>query len=584
MNILRRDFVPLLLSFVAVVIAIAAKLWLTKAELLPGLDGPYYWIQTRKILEQGHLAFDDVPLVFYLQAFFAWILGDVKTGVRFSDAVLPALSAIPLYLMLRKSKHVWLPALIILVVLVHPIQLFFFTGDFIKNEAAIPLVFMSGWIIQQWKSWPRYISLLALSATMILTALSHFGVFLLSLFIVLVWTGLELRRKGCKFWLITGSISILVLLVVGQALNYLVPDRFSRLMKILVNPFRLFENPAIANLKTTYFLDSLNFAFITGQLGAIGLALIAFRFRKQLAFSDRSFLGATLSAAFVFSSPLIGQEWTARLVALSFVPLIMAAVVLLLRVKSLVSNVAILTLVLAILFSSATNIHNGPKFFVTTQDRYSEFKQLMKSIKIPKDSVVVADHGFEYLAAWHLRSKILETSFYSDQLVSNYKYAYVLRKKDGPAGGYYGYQAYSGGGSKDSGNPDNNQIPVPTGVVIFESPHFSLSQIQPVIEAPPATIPSDFPQSVPLIPGRVSLGIKPGDKTWVVKITSKNTSGVKNKVVGDLISAGFRLTSGLASSDGFKASFIKGEKSVSIELTQLSSQHPEVLYVVTSSN
>ncbi|NDE88517.1 MAG: hypothetical protein EB055_00840 [Micrococcales bacterium] len=469
-------------------------------------------------------------------------------------------SGFPLYLMLRKSKHVWLPALIILVVLVHPIQLFFFTGDFIKNEAAIPLVFMSGWIIQQWKSRPRYISLLALSATMILTALSHFGVFLLSLFIVLVWTGLELRRKGCKFWLITGSISILVLLVVGQALNYLVPDRFSRLMKILVNPFRLFENPAIANLKTTYFLDSLNFAFITGQLGAIGLALIAFRFRKQLAFSDRSFLGATLSAAFVFSSPLIGQEWTARLVALSFVPLIMAAVVLLLRVKSLVSNVAILTLVLAILFSSATNIHNGPKFFVTTQDRYSEFKQLMKSIKIPKDSVVVADHG------------------------SNYKYAYVLRKKDGPAGGYYGYQAYSGGGSKDSTNSDHNKVHVPTGVIIFESPNFSLSQIKPVIVAPPAALPSDFPEAVPVISGQVTLGIKPGDNTWVVKITSKNTSGVKNKVVGDLISAGFRLTSGLASSDGFKASFIKGEQSVSIELTQLSSQHPEVLYVVTSSN
>jgi hypothetical protein len=40
-------------------------------------------------------------------------------------------------------------------------------------------------------------------------------------------------------------------------------------MGLVLNPLAFFENPAIASLKQTYFLDSLNFALITGQLGTV---------------------------------------------------------------------------------------------------------------------------------------------------------------------------------------------------------------------------------------------------------------------------------------------------------------------------
>ena len=101
-------------------------------------------LEDNPALEDLSLAFNDLPLVFYLQALFSLAVGDKKLGVRISDAVLPALAAIPIYNILKNSKQVWLPAAAILVVLLHPVQLYFFSGDFIKNAAAIPVAFFIG--------------------------------------------------------------------------------------------------------------------------------------------------------------------------------------------------------------------------------------------------------------------------------------------------------------------------------------------------------------------------------------------------------------------------------------------------------
>ena len=140
----------LVLACGAVFVALVWKLALTRGPLLPGLDGAYYWVQVRSLLERSRMAFDDVPIVFLLQAAVAKVLGDVPLAVRLSDAFLPVFSAIPIYFMTRNSKYRFAPAVAVLVVLLHPVQLYFFTGDFIKNEAAIPLVFFIGYLLMTW--------------------------------------------------------------------------------------------------------------------------------------------------------------------------------------------------------------------------------------------------------------------------------------------------------------------------------------------------------------------------------------------------------------------------------------------------
>jgi hypothetical protein len=137
-------------SALVVIVAIAYKFSLTATSLLPGLDGAYYWVQVRSILENASLAFSDLPFVMWVQAAIAYFLNDIPSAVRISDALLPALSAIPVYLMARRYSMTILPTLSIAFVLFHPVQLYFFTGDFIKNEAAIPAVFFLSWVFLCW--------------------------------------------------------------------------------------------------------------------------------------------------------------------------------------------------------------------------------------------------------------------------------------------------------------------------------------------------------------------------------------------------------------------------------------------------
>jgi len=152
LNSISAKYLPVITSGFAVVLGIWVKLSLTNEALLPGLDGAYYWVQVQSILKNFSLAFSDLPLIFWIQAILAWIIGDVQLAVRISDAVFPALSAIPIYLIARQFKNPFLPSIAILVVLLNPIQLYFFTGDFIKNESAIPAVFFICWVLMNWEN------------------------------------------------------------------------------------------------------------------------------------------------------------------------------------------------------------------------------------------------------------------------------------------------------------------------------------------------------------------------------------------------------------------------------------------------
>ena len=46
----NRSTQTILLAFLAAVIGVGAKLTLTGGELLPGIDGAYYWVQVRSLL------------------------------------------------------------------------------------------------------------------------------------------------------------------------------------------------------------------------------------------------------------------------------------------------------------------------------------------------------------------------------------------------------------------------------------------------------------------------------------------------------------------------------------------------------
>ena len=430
-----RKHAMLLMALAATFVGFAYKWSLTSGELLPGIDGAYYWVQVRSILDDLTLAFDDLPLVLWVQSLIALLVGDIPLAVRISDAALPALSAIPIYLMLRKSKNIWLPAIAILVVLLHPIQLYFFTGDFIKNSAAIPVVFFVALILYRWEETPRARSIAYLVACLAILALSHFGTLLLGVMLIGIWLIVHLRKASKRFWIYSLSITAVSIAGVLAALAILVPSRFERLISFVTNPSTVFANPALEMLFSGHGDLPMMFSIITGQLGAVALGAFGWRARKNMSDSQFSLMIASLISAFLLSSPFIGMEWANRLVAMSFVPLFVAALVIWLAnenrgSKITVAALAASTLICTMLFSTM-----GLKQGMFSEAQYRDLIKMGKEFDFPEDSIVVARHGVEFLVAWQMHTDVLQDTSYADEDLSTYKAVYYLESSN--QGGYY---------------------------------------------------------------------------------------------------------------------------------------------------
>ena len=466
-------------SLLAVVVGIGAKISLTSGDLLPGLDGAYYWVQVRSIVNNFTLAFSDLPFIFWVQAAIAKLVGDVPLGVRISDAVLPALSAIPIYLIARKFKNPYLPAIAILVVLLHPVQLYFFTGDFIKNEATIPAVFFIAWVLFNWENRSKRFSLIALAASLIIIALSHFGTLLLALMLLSVWVLAQLRKSSKKSWMQGIAVSLVVLGVVLTSLSVLVPSRFERLITFITSPSVVFSNPAINGIIHNYASRTMAITIIIGQLASLLLGFITWKARATFKFSDSSLVAAGLVSTFVLSSPVIGLEWSDRLAALSFAPLSIAAIIIFGTVqvpwqKSAVAILASVTLLATIALGSTQ------MKYVFEDAALRDFKDLVAQVHIPENSVIVARHGVEYLAAWEFKSDVTLDTYYSSADLSSYDSVYYIQeiKSEGA-----GAPPASGKGpvdKKEKGDApiDSKKSEVVTGQTVYENGSFAMIKVR----------------------------------------------------------------------------------------------------------
>lgn len=437
-NLGSRKLVTLALALIAAAIGVASKWLLTSGELLPGIDGAYYWVQVRSVMTEFTLGFNDLPLVIWAQALIAWVVGDIPLGVRISDALLPAISAIPIYFLLRKSKSVFVPAIAILVVLLHPIQLYFFTGDFLKNSAAIPVVFFICWILYNWESAPRKRSIVYLLICLVVLGLAHFGTLLLGLMILGIWLIVHLRNASKRFWIYSLSITAGSLAAVLAGLAILVPSRFERLISFVTTPSTIFANPAVDMLFSGHGDYPMMFSIITGQLGAIVLGFWTWNARKNLSDSQLSLVLASLISAFMLSSPLIGMEWANRLVAMSFVPLLVAAMVIWMAYEKLPARITVGVLAASTLITTMVFSTMSLKQSMISETQYSDLIKFSKEYKLPENSIVVARHGLEFLVAWEMHTDVLQETSYSEEDLSSYSSVYYLEGIGGmgwPMGG-----------------------------------------------------------------------------------------------------------------------------------------------------
>ena len=483
---------PFAASASVVLISVFYKFSLTSNSLLPGLDGAYYWVQVRSLLENSSLAFSDLPLVFYVQAGIAWLLNDIPSAVRISDAILPALSAFPIYLIARRYPNPLLPAASIAFVLLNPVQLFFFTGDFIKNEAAIPAVFLLSWILLSWDERGARSRYVMAGTTILAISFTHFGTLLLALMILSFWLLVRIRQQQVKIRPLTIGLVILSGFLVALMLALVVPSRFTTLTAFILNPGEIFNLPAWQAILYGYANPVIASTIILCQLGSSVLGVVAWKLRSTFSISETSVVWSSLIVTFVLSSPIIGIAWFNRLAALAFVPLAVSGIIIFAKSSTVLQRTLIGALAVITLLASVTLSLRGPTPPVLSESRYSDFKEFAMTVDLPENSIVVARHGMEFLSSWLLATDVASDAYYETSCLASYSAIFLLIDKnvgvasDKPSSAGASDKPPPPGGSASTGNKpaDSNKKPVcqnqipPEGAKVFIGNEFVLVQVR----------------------------------------------------------------------------------------------------------
>ena len=218
------------------------------------------------------------------------------------------------------------------------------------------------------------------------------------------------------------------------------------------------------------------FTMIFVQVSTIVGALLVYRNRKNFSYSNLSLAAAGLVSALVLSSPAIGTEWSDRLTGLSFAPLAICFI-LLGQVSGTRWGKVVVASTAGLALAASLFLVQAIKQPVLSDNQYASFQAVSKAYAIPENSIVVAGHGLEYLAAWVMKTDIVEDTFYDSTDLKSYSHVYYLtRRLQGPGGYAQNLGAYS---SFAYGYQSAAQGPIEiTGDLVFENANFKLVKVR----------------------------------------------------------------------------------------------------------
>ena len=244
--------------------AIVARAWLLfRTPLVPGMNGGYYLVQARSLLQSGALGIPDFPLTFALQAALAGLVhlvsgrdleSSILLAVKLADAALPPLAAIPVFLLgrtwcRRRGRSAWVAVAAALAVALG-VPALSMVGDFQKNS--LGLVWLAGlaWAFGAWMERRTVRRALGVILLLGLAGVTHIGVFGTALLLAALISaaGLALPRPEgfrARFrtaWpFVAGALGV-VALAAGLVLWKFDPSRIHRLAGAITHPTEFLQS------------------------------------------------------------------------------------------------------------------------------------------------------------------------------------------------------------------------------------------------------------------------------------------------------------------------------------------------------
>jgi len=409
-----------------------------KSPLITGIDGPYYLIQVRGLLEGGTLPYGDPPFAFYLFAFFALILGDVTAGVKLGVSLFCSLSVVPMYLLVKRASGESYGGYLATVLLAFSASFVRMLSDFMKNAVGVFFLISFFYLMHRlaFDGWSLRRFSLAV-ASLILTGLTHIldlGVALLYLAVYsIVILALNVNRR--EYAKASGLMGLSVAMFITATALYS-PFLFSDYNKIL----SFFEDlSSVGGEQPTIpvFIPHPRGPRLPMSWLMLALILLAgfltsiYEWRRRLKESFAQSIVMTIIGA-LLGFPLIPMMWLWRFMLMEFIP---SAVILshgltefrrLLKGESLPAAVTAVGC-LSIFIIQSVNVAASVRPTIS----YPAYLDLVDMRgEIPQNSVVIAPMWIKYWVEFVDGVDVARKP--TVDLWSSYSHVLVLFDKDRP--------------------------------------------------------------------------------------------------------------------------------------------------------
>ncbi len=431
--------------------AVVARAWLLfRTPYVPGVNGAYYLVQARALLDRGVLGIPDMPLTFHLHAALAWALMHwahlsqataIVWAVKSCDAVLPPLVGWPVFVLVRRwarargqSEAVPLAAAA-LTCLASP--WFLVVGELQKNSLAMVWLALLAVTLHAWLRAPTFRRGVAVLAVLCLLGLTHIGVLgtalVLLAIVTMVYVALHRHRADWRRllpWVAAGGM--LLAATSAFVMWKYDPSRIHRLITAFSNPAAFSSDgrhgppPSGGSAHTLQWLSWLGFVSVVSPA-----FVIAWRRRRALPAADVAVVVGTALTVVLLTGPWFGQDKALRFALIALLPAIIVGAFGLLHIKTPWGRHSVLTATLFVgVGSTAAYLPNGGKA-ILTDSAMTELQGLAALVADPRSTLIVAPHGIEWWSAWFLRTRIAQPDALTPEDWTRYQRVLLLEVKPG---------------------------------------------------------------------------------------------------------------------------------------------------------
>ncbi len=416
---MERDRIWTAAIAIALVILVAWSAWLhwQTLDVAPfpiGVDGYFYPVQVRSLLDHGALQFPASPLTFWWMAPFA-AATDPITGAKLGAALGCALVALPAYAIaahLTKERGAGLVAAAIASTASTSAYL---ACEFVKQGIGLTVALTAIWLVLRALATPSRARILGAVAAIVATYLTHKLATAMVLALAMPAVVEELRARGelrgrRLLYLIGGVVA---LALVGVILGLVAPHRFLSasdiaLVSTLFGDTAYWDAPALVTPKLTLAFD--HEAAIAGGIAIIAALLLALRVGEQPRGGAKA-----IAWGFVVLGVLIALPWLDvqdpqglgfRLRVTAFVPLAITAALVAATAARLLDGWQRH----AALFVLAVIVARAPH--TRTEGRIVPHPAMVAAVmaaatKIPANTtVIVPERHIMFMTAWYTRAPV----------------------------------------------------------------------------------------------------------------------------------------------------------------------------------